>query len=140
MKKIVLFFAVLVLLGCKKELVSEEQLNYLNGYWEISEVTFPDGSEKKYTINPSIDFIQLENKQGFRKKLKPKFNGSYETSHDVELLKVVQGEAFFILQYSNEFSDWEETLTHLDSMSFSVRNNDGILYSYKRYEPITIPK
>ncbi|WP_420319835.1 hypothetical protein [Flagellimonas sp.] len=140
MKKLVLFYAVLALLGCKNEPVSEEQLDNLNGYWEISEVIFPDGSKKNYTINPSIDFIQLENKQGFRKKVRPKFNGTYETSHDVELLKVVEGETFFIFQYSNEFSEWEETLVQLDSMSFSVRNNEGILYSYKRFEPISIPK
>ncbi|MEX0315827.1 MAG: hypothetical protein AB3N18_16735 [Allomuricauda sp.] len=140
MNKILIFASLLLLFACKENTIPKENLKYLNGYWEISEVSFPDGTKKNYKINPTIDFIQWDNNEGFRKKLQPKFDGTYNTSHDMELLHVSQVDASFILRYSNEFDDWEETLVHLDSMSFSVRNDEGISYSYKRFQPISIPK
>nr|WP_299172317.1 hypothetical protein [uncultured Allomuricauda sp.] len=143
MKKLFLFGGLLLLFACKKSPISEESLKYLNGYWEISEVVFSDGTKKSYTVNPTVDFIQLDNNKGFRKKMQPKFDGTYKTSgdiHDAELLQVTRTDSDFILRYSNEFSDREEVLTHLDSISFSVMGDDGNLYTYKRFQPIILPK
>lgn len=143
MNKLLLFGGFLLLFACKKGPISEESLKYLNGYWEISEVVFSDGTKKSYTVNPTVDFIQLDNNEGFRKKMQPKFDGTYKTSgdiHDAELLQVSRTDSNFILRYSNEFSNREEVLTHLDSISFSVMGDDGNLYTYKRFQPIILPK
>ncbi|MGB2526650.1 hypothetical protein [Flagellimonas sp. SN16] len=140
MARILFFLSILMVWGCQESSIPKENLRYLNGYWEIAEVQFPDGSKKEYGVNPTIDFIQLDNGTGFRKKMQPRFNGTYKTSHDVELLTVSEVEAIFILRYSSEFSDWEETLVQVDSTSFSVVNQEGVTYSYKRFEPIKIPK
>ncbi|MGX1929423.1 hypothetical protein [Flagellimonas sp. 2504JD4-2] len=139
MKKILLFGGLLVLFACQEKSISKEDLPYLNGYWEISEVTFPDGSEKNYTVNPTIDFIQLENDQGFRKKMQPKFDGTYHTSNKQEVFNLIEANGAFILRYKNDLSEWEEKLVALDSISFTVLS-DNVLYNYKRFEPITIPK
>lgn len=140
MKKMLLFFMILSFWGCKDTSLSEEDLHYLNGYWEITEVTFQDGAEKNYSINPSVDFIQLEGTKGYRKKLQPKFDGTYNTSKDAEVFEVIRIDKSFALHYKNPLSEREEKLIQIDSTSFSVRNEDGILYSYKRFEPISIPK
>ncbi|WP_222984614.1 hypothetical protein [Flagellimonas meishanensis] len=140
MVRIFVFSMFLLLWSCKKTTISADDLKYLNGYWEIAEVGFPDGSKKQYAVNPSIDFIHLENKKGFRKKVQPNFDGSYNASNDAELLFVETSEGGFILKYSNDFSEWEEKLVHLDSTSFSVINQETIHYTYKRFQPIAIPK
>ncbi|WP_190809253.1 hypothetical protein [Flagellimonas sp. S3867] len=140
MKKILIFGILLCLFSCEKKEVSKEDLPYLNGYWEISEVSFPDGTKKNYTVNPTIDFIHLENNHGFRKKMQPKFDGSYKTSKKQESFKVVEAQQTFILRYENNLSEWEEKLIRLDSTSFAVQNNEGVLYAYKRFHPIVIPK
>nr|WP_298927976.1 hypothetical protein [uncultured Allomuricauda sp.] len=140
MKKMLLFFMILSFWRCKDTSLSEEDLHYLNGYWEITEVTFQDGAEKNYSINPSVDFIQLEGTKGYRKKLQPKFDGTYNTSNDAEVFEVIRIDKSFTLHYKNPLSEREEKLIQIDSTSFSVRNEDGILYSYKRFEPISIPK
>ena len=126
--------------SCETSSVNDSNLHFLNGYWEISEVEFPDGSIKEYGLSPNIDFIQLEDQQGFRKKLQPKFDGTYDTSNDLESFTLAKGSDSYILQYKNNFSEWEETLVQLDSVSFAVTNQEGITYSYKRFEPIQIPK
>jgi len=129
-----------MLLGCKKTAVAEADLQYLNGYWEIAEVEFPDGSKKQYSVNPSIDFIKLKDGEGFRKKMQPRFDGSYDTSNDTEFFTVSENQETYTLRYKNEFSEWEEKLVSVDSLSFSVTNEEGVTYSYRRFQPIKIPK
>ena len=140
MKPISYFLLFFLVWGCKKEPVSNTDLHFLNGYWEINMVEFPDGSEKQYKINPNIDFIHLENKKGFRKKVQPKFDGSYTTNNDSEFFTVNNQNNQITLHYKNGNNEWEEKLTKLDSLSFSVINQEGIKYVYKRFQPISIPK
>ncbi|KAB5486992.1 MULTISPECIES: hypothetical protein [Flagellimonas] len=140
MRRILPFILLLMLLGCKKTAVAEADLQYLNGYWEIAEVEFPDGSKKQYSVNPSIDFIKLKDGEGFRKKMQPRFDGSYDTSNDTEFFTVSENQETYTLRYKNEFSEWEEKLVSVDSLSFSVTNEEGVTYSYRRFQPIKIPK
>lgn len=140
MRRILYFLLILMLWACNDSSVNENDLHYLNGYWEISEVEFPDGSIKEYGMNPSIDFIQLKDDKGYRKKMKPKFDGTYDTSKDVEGFTISNANETIILRYSTELSEWEEKLMQLDSVSFSVTNQEGVTYKYKRFEPIKIPQ
>lgn len=140
MRGILFFFIILFFWGCKDTSISEGDLHHLNGYWEISKVELQDGAEKSYSVNPSIDFIQLKGTKGYRKKMQPKFDGTYIISSDVEFFEVITVDERFILYYKSPLSEREEKLIQIDSTSFSVRNEDGILYSYKRFEPISIPK
>lgn len=140
MRCILSFLLILMFWGCNNSSVNEDDLHYLNGYWEISEVEFPDGNIKEYGLNTSIDFILLEEAKGYRKKMKPKFDGTYDTSKDVERFTIAQSNERFILYYESEFSEWEEKLVQLDSLTFSVINHEGVTYKYKRFEPIKIPQ
>jgi len=91
-------------------------------------------------MNPSIDFIHLKDDKGYRKKMKPKYDGTYGTSKDVEGFTVSNVNETIILRYSTELSEWEEKLAQLDSLTFSVTNEEGVTYKYKRFEPIKIPQ
>lgn len=140
MKKVLVVFAFAVLWACADTSISEDDLHYLNGYWEISAVEFSDGTQKSYTVNPSIDFILWENGKGFRKKVHPQLDGTYNTSRDAEAFTMNHVDNVYTLHYKSNLSEWEETLIQLDSISFSVRNEAGIVYYYKRFQPISIPK
>jgi len=140
MKHILPILLIVWFWSCNDSSINKEDLHHLNGYWEISEVEFPDGSIKEYGINPTIDFIQLQEDKGYRKKMKPQFDGTYDTSKDVEDFEVSHDNETFALRYKNEFSEWEEKLVQLDSVSFSVTNQEGVTYKYKRFEPIKIPQ
>ena len=136
MNRLLLFLCFGFLVSCTS--VTEDKLHLLNGYWEIEKVTFPNGGEKEYKISTTIDFIQLEGLKGFRKKMNPRFDGNYETSDDAEPFEVLISEETYILSYENELSTWQETLTALTEDNFSIQNEDGIQYHYKRFEPISI--
>tara|TARA_R110002050_G_scaffold118625_2_gene236104 strand:- start:10170 stop:10589 length:420 start_codon:yes stop_codon:yes gene_type:complete len=139
MKKISIIFLALLSFACSQK-VTQEQLNLLNGYWEIEKVTFADGQTKEYTVNESIDYIQINGLKGFRKKVKPTFEGTYITNDDAEFFTLFKKEDTYIIQYKTEVSDWTETLKTISNDNFSVTNSENITYTYKRYEPINISK
>lgn len=126
-----------VFVGCSGKL-TEKDLPQLNGYWEIKKVTLADGTVKTYNVNLTIDYIELDRLTGFRKKVKPKFNGSYDTSDDAELFTITKKDEDFQLTYKNDLSHWNETIVQLSKNHFSVVAEDGAQYDYKRYEPINV--
>src|SRR5690606_33497852 len=140
MRTFLKFGIAILLLGCGKGTVEKADLQYLNGYWEISQVELPDGSIRDFTVNPNVDFITLEGTEGYRSKMQPRFDGRYATSMDTEHFSLANGPDGFVLRYENELSSWEEKILALDSLSFSVVNGEGIIYTYKRFEPINIPQ
>jgi hypothetical protein len=131
------FLCVILLVGCgsKKE---PFDLEMLNGYWVIEKVSFPDNSFKTYDISTTIDFFSYEDGKGFRKKVKPSLDGIYTTSDDAIPFVKVEEEGAVYLQYTNDSESWEEEVQILQANIFSVRNAEGIQYTYSRYEPIAI--
>ncbi|MEZ4968996.1 MAG: hypothetical protein R2814_04920 [Flavobacteriaceae bacterium] len=133
-------FIIVVLMGltsCQNK-VDKSDLHYLNGYWEIEKVTFPDGSKKDYVVNTSIDYIEVKDKEGFRKKVQPNFNGTYITSNDAELFAIYENKGVFTLNYKTELSEWHEKIVSLSENRFTVISEDNIKYHYKKFEPIDL--
>ena len=111
---------------------------HLNGYWEIEKVTFPDGSKKEYGVNTSIDYIEVKNDEGFRKKVQPNFNGTYVTSNDAELFTISENMGTFSLNYKTDLSEWHEKIISLTENRFAVISEENIKYYYKKFKPIDL--
>lgn len=127
---------LILLLSACAQTIQVEELHHLNGYWQIEQVTFPDKSAKTYELSSTLDFIQLEEGKGFRKKVQPALDGTFDTSDDAITFEVVPRNDDVYLIYSNAVESWEELLLSVDSVRFSVRNEAGIIYEYRRYEPV----
>ncbi|NAS11390.1 hypothetical protein [Poritiphilus flavus] len=127
----------ILLISCRSPL-KQEDLVHLNGYWEIDRVEFPDGAEKNYGSNTTLDYIKIEGFEGFRKKAYPKIDGTFQVTDDAELFKISQMESEFYMNYQNELSQWQELLKDVSRDRFSVVNEENITYYYKRYEPISL--
>ena len=140
MGRILYTIVFFLLVGCSTS-VSKTELENLNGYWEIEKVTFRERRGKR-TIkrNTIIDYIELKNLKGFRKKMQPKFDGSYTTSNDTEFFSIVETDGSFELHYKTEMSEWEERLIlRISQNSFSVdQRRYPNLYDYKRFQPIKV--
>jgi hypothetical protein len=137
MKRFLLLFTIFLLNACTTS-VSKEELIKLNGYWEIIEVEFSNGQKKSYKVNPSIDYIELKEMKGYKKKVQPKFDGTYNISNDTEPFTIIEKDGVFMFTYKNILSEWEEKLISIDDNTFIISNEDNITYTYKRYEPIKI--
>ena len=132
MKKLfVLFFLGSIGLSCKQT-ITETDLQYLNGYWEIEKVTLPDGDTKEYKVNETIDYFQIAQKKGFRSKVMPQVDGSYLTNDIKESVQVSLKDGSATLNYKTTYAKWNEEIITLSKDHFVVKNAQDLEYHYKR--------
>jgi hypothetical protein len=131
MKKIFLFIVFGLLLSCKQT-ISKTDLNNLNGYWEIEKVELPDGDKKEYKVNETIDFFEIQDKKGFRKKVMPQLDGTYLTNDIQEniIITIQDGEA--IVHYKTVYASWNEEIIKLTKDKLVIKNQQDFEYHYKR--------
>lgn len=138
MNKITVIFLLGILsLACKKS-ISEQELTKLNGYWEIEKAEMPDGSEKEYTVNTTIDYFKIENNKGFRKKVMPQLDGKYLMNDLAENIQLENQEGNIIVQYNTPYAKWKEEILEISDDKMVVKNEQDITYYYKRATQFTL--
>lgn len=130
-------FLFLIIISCQHS-VSEEDIVKINGYWEIQKVTFPDGNEKNYSINETIDFFEWKNEKGFRKKLKPQFDGTFLANEEQEQIMLQDSAGMKFVFYHTKFDDWKEEIKAISDSVLILKNMDNITYQYKRFIPFSV--
>lgn len=134
-KHLILILSILILSSCSKN--PETFIEHLEGYWEIEEVQLPDGTKKKYTYNDTVDYIEVSDSlTGFRLKLKPAFNGSYETSNNTEQFSIKIENDSLNLYYETPFDTWKETVLLASKEQLKVINKNKAVFLYKKFIPI----
>ncbi|MGM5469955.1 hypothetical protein ACS386_06725 [Flavobacteriaceae bacterium LMO-SS05] len=137
MKRLFLLFSILLLVSCSKN--PEHFIPYLEGYWEIHEVTLPDGTKKTYSYNDTVDYIKItDSLTGYRTKLKPILTGGYQSSKDVEALKLKIENDSLNVYYKTPYSNWKETVLSASEQELLIINTAKVRYLYKRYEPLNL--
>lgn len=136
MKRFFIILFTFLLVNCSKDPV--QFIPFLEGYWEIKEVTLTDGSKKTYTFNDTIDYFHVSDSlTGFRKKLKPTLTG-FESSPIVETIILKVENDSLNLYYSTPFSKWKETVLSASENQLLVINEAKVRYLYKRYQPLNL--
>lgn len=137
MKQLTVILLMILCVSCGQK-VEKEDLDFLNGYWEISVVEFPSGDKKRYEINTTVDYIEVSGMKGYRKKVQPLPDGSFITSDDAENFSLSSRNDVFIMLYNNEMSEWEEEIEQLTETLLVLKNNEQIRYIYRRYHPVIL--
>lgn len=133
MKKInfiIIILYVLFFYSCNES----KNLKYLNGYWEISSVSIEGKEVKNYSFSGTIDYFILDENNGYRKKVKPKIDGSFDiTVHEIEFkIEMKKNDIYLVYGKGKNFV---ESLVKLDSTKMILKNMDGFFYEYKRFFP-----
>ncbi len=138
MRSVILLSLTFLLTSCSHK-ITREDLQQLNGYWEIEEVLFPDGNRKSFGVNPMIDYIEVsENLEGFRKKMQPKFDGTYTTSDHATFFEINEIDGAFKIEYKDVSSLRIEQLILVSETNLSLINEANVQYKYRRYHPINV--
>ncbi|HET8885463.1 MAG TPA: lipocalin family protein [Salinimicrobium sp.] len=131
MKKLLLLITICLAFGCQKN-NPQEQLKNINGYWEISEVEASGKLVKKYGFNSAVDFFEIEENEGIRKKLQPQLNGSYIANNSEEKVTAKIENDSLRLYYDTGFDQWKETVLKADETELVLKNQyDKIFYYHK---------
>ena len=137
LKRTFILIVVLACFSCAKD--PNTLLPYVEGYWEIEEVTTSDGAKKEYTFSNTIDYIELTDSfTGFRTKVNPILDGSFETSATKERIQLHIGGDSLHIFYKTPFNSWKETILSADKDHLLILNEHKVLYLYKRYQPLEL--
>ncbi|MDY8137660.1 lipocalin family protein [Aquimarina sp. 2201CG5-10] len=137
MNRIKFYIVFILIVSCTKT-NPEEYIKHLPGYWEIERVIRPDGSEKKYNFNQSIDFFEVKDSTGIRKKLQPQLNGNFIISGNNESFSLRVENDSLRIYYKNTLDDWKETIISIKENTMTIKNETGNVYFYKRYQKIEL--
>ena len=121
-----------------KEINPQDQIKHINGYWEIEKVMLSDGSIKEYGFNPIIDFFEIKDNTGIRKKVQPKFNENYVVIGKGEQFTIEFTKENIKLHYKTSLTSWKETITTLKENKMIIKNEAGNVYLYKRHQKIKL--
>lgn len=132
-----LFLAGILIMSCSPS--PSEQMELLNGYWEIAQIENSHGSSKEYSISQNIDFFAVNDLgKGIRKKVQPDLTGNFTTTESSQNIDVIIKENTIFLIYSSAYSTWQEELISVSNKRLVLRNEDNFTYVYRRYEPLSI--
>lgn len=125
------------LLSCNQR-ITQQDIVKLNGYWEIEKVLKSDGDKKEYKINEAIDYIEIKNNRGFRKKVYPQFDGKYLVNDLKEEITIVDSSGLFFINYKTDYAKWKEQIIAIQDSSFTVKNDAKLEYHYKKQIPFSL--
>jgi len=130
------FVLAITLLSCKNS--PEAMLPHLNGYWEIEKVITANGEEKTFTVNTWIDYIEIKENKGFRKKVSPTLDGRFIPAETGEMIEIKIENDSLNLYYTTPFDTWKESVLSAGENKLIVINAEKNQYQYKRYQPLDL--
>ena len=135
LKSSILLVCLTFLVSCTKQ-ITKEDLQLINGYWEISTVTI-DGETRELPTSLKTDFFYIDNNlKGFRKKLTPRFDGKFQKNNDQESLSIIFVKEKPFIVYETKFNTWKEEIISISENQLQLLNNEGKLYTYKPFKLI----
>ena len=139
MKKVFgILLLALLFVGCKQKITSGDVAK-INGYWEIEKVVFEDGNEKKYGVNESFDYFQIDkNNSGIRKKVMPQLDGTFLVNNTFENVKIRFADDQTFIDYSTPYMKWSEEILAITDKELVVLNAEKKEYHYKKTGPINL--
>lgn len=137
MRKINSFIILLIILySCS----DDNNIEILNGYWEIQSVKKEGKLIKKYPFSDIVDFFYIKDLEGYRKKVTPRSDGRFMVTLHQANLNVTKENGEFILRYLNKSKTYFEKIKKIDSQQLIILDKEGYIYKYNRYIPIEINK
>ena len=79
---------MLIFTGCK-DAIKPANLNKLNGYWKIDFITHKNETFHLKGAAKLVDFYEISNQNGVRKKVQPKFDNKFSVTEDLNNFKIV---------------------------------------------------
>ena len=136
MKNFILIILLSTLLASCNQQTPKEKLINLNGYWEIEKVEFSRDSIKEFRMSENVDYFEIKDGTGFRKKVRPQYDGTYIVTEDAEKIEAKIENDSLNLYYSTPFDSWKETVLKAGEDKMSIRNKRGLIYHYKRFKSL----
>lgn len=138
MKKILPFLLLFTIVTSCKQTITKKDTEKINGYWEIEKVILADGSTKAYSVNETIDYFEIKNNKGFRKKVAPQLDGTYLINNQFEKISIVASDKKFYILYLTKYTKFREQIIEIRDSTMVLKNDRNVEYHYKKPIPFSV--
>lgn len=136
MRITLLSLLIFILASCQQNELGNKSL--ISGYWEIKEAQNPKGAIKQYDFVETVDFYQLTDNKGIRKKAKPTIKGTFKVSEDQEVFRVEETKDTLFLHFETAYDSRTEAVFELTEQQMKVKSKSGLIFTYHRFEKINL--
>ncbi|WP_347925056.1 lipocalin family protein [Pontimicrobium sp. SW4] len=117
----------------------EDEIAFIEGYWEIKEVKKDNKLIKAYNANLSVDYFEINNDlTGFRKKVTPTLNGTFIVNQDEAPFTLKIENDSLNIYYNHNSIITKETIIRATKEELVIVNSQGFRYIYNPYKSINI--
>lgn len=134
MRFVIFFFSFIVFTACDKA-DNIQNLEKLNGYWEIEKVEKDGDLIKSYTLNETIDYFYVKDSVGFRKKVRPQLDGTFLANDVEQTFKIYTKESITSIHYDTIWNRNNEIIWQLQDSILILKDQNTKFY-FIRYLPI----
>ena len=138
MKKIVILVVLFFGLTSCNQSITDNDVAKINGYWEIEKVILANGTKKDYAVNETIDYFQIKNNVGFRKKVTPQLDGTYLVNNQLEKITICKKENAYFINYTTKYTRFKEQIIEVQDSILVLKNDQNIEYHYKKPIPFSV--
>jgi len=136
-KKIIIVLSCIAFSCAEK--VDINQIEKINGYWQISKVEPKEGEKKEYKVNENYEYFELKNKVGFHKKVRWQPMGTFLVDDLQEKIEASQKEEEVQLKFSSKFGKHTEMVRQLSDSVLVLASENGSEFYYKKVNINTLP-
>ncbi len=117
--------------GCKNE-ITPSDLNLLNGYWNIDYITHKSETFQTKGYAKLIDFYEITDRVGVRKKAQPQLNNKFFVTEDSNNFKIIFKGRTCYLSFQTTWDQWQEKIITLNKNQLILGHQEK-RYHYKRF-------
>lgn len=138
MKKLLYLVLFSLLFWSCKQNITNKDISKINGYWEIEKVILKNGDKKDYKVNETIDYFEIKNNKGFRKKVMPQLDGTYKINNVEEAVLINNSDETYFINYVTPYGKWKEEIITIEDSILVLKSKDELEYHYKRNKPFSL--
>ena len=132
LKKAYFVLLIFAVVGCQQN-NPQEQLKYINGYWEIKKVERNGEIAKEYGFNSVVEHFEFNKNKGTKKKAKPQLDGTYILFNSAEEIEAKIENDSLRLYYSTNFDQWKETVLEANKDELVIQGRGDLVFYYKKF-------
>jgi hypothetical protein len=131
MRKLFIISLLLLEIGCDNTIPSD--LTLLNGYWEIDYITHKNETFDPKGASRLLDFYEIGEKTGVRKKVQPQLNNKFLVTDDINTFDIILQNKTYVLSYKTVWDQWQEKIVKLNENQLVLEHQEK-RYHYKRFD------
>jgi hypothetical protein len=129
--KIVFLSLCLVLAVSCQQPNPDDQLEKLQGYWNIDTVVQEDGTVKEFPFSNHMDFFEIQENVGTKSRVSPTYDGSFIVYGDpIKFVWEIE-EDKLILRFRDGEQSYSQEVKKVSNEVLQLVHENGMIYNYK---------